>query len=201
MGFRISNVVVMGIGEPFDNYDNLISFLKIINNDSMLQIGARHITVSTSGIIDKIYEFEQSGLNVNLAVSLHSVFQAKREKIMPIAKAFDIKSLNKAIFHYLTTTKKKITLEYIMIGNFNDLDEDIEQIVKMYKNKNVYVNLIPLNGNLNKDLKSSTDERVEYFFDTLIKAGIQTIIRRTQGDDINAACGQLRISLSKNDGK
>jgi 23S rRNA (adenine2503-C2)-methyltransferase len=189
---KINNVVIMGIGEPFDNFDSTMDFIKIINHCKALDIGARHITVSTCGIIDKIYQFSELNLQVNLAISLHSIIQSKREKLMPIAKAVSIGSLNKAIFDYINKTNRKVTLEYIMIKDVNDTIEDCKELVNAYQGRLVYINLIPLNGNTTSNLAPSTPKRITEFFDYLMSHKIQTIIRRTQGNDINAACGQLR---------
>lgn len=188
----ISYVVVMGIGEPFDNYSNLITFLNTINHAKGLAIGARHITVSTSGIIPKIKEYAQMGLQVNLAISLHASNNVVRSRLMKINKRYPIEELIGAIKHYILITKRRVTIEYILIDNVNDSYESAIQLVNLLKGINVYVNLIPYNEVLEAPYKRSKVNVMEQFYDTLKKNRIQVTLRREKGHDVNAACGQLR---------
>ena len=194
---RISHVVVMGIGEPFDNYDNLIDFIKIINNDFGLGIGARHITVSTCGIIPKIREFSNLDLQVNLAISLHAPNDEIRNKIMPINKAYPINELMKALKEYYSKTNRRITIEYVMLDSINDNDECAIELTKLLKGLNCYVNLIPYNETQNISFKRTKMIQISRFYDILKKKGINVTIRREFGGSISAACGQLRSEEEK----
>ncbi len=189
---RVSHVVVMGIGEPFDNYDNVINFLKIINHPLGLEIGARHITVSTCGLVPKIYEYANFDLQVNLAISLHASNDEIRNQIMPINKAYPIAELIKAITYYIEKTNRRVTLEYILLKGINDSYECAMELCDLVHGLNVYVNLIPYNEVLEKPYKRSTPENMRIFFDTLKKRRINVQLRKEQGGDIDAACGQLR---------
>ena len=194
---RISHVVVMGIGEPFDNYDNLIDFIKIINSDFGLAIGARHITVSTCGIIPKIREFSNLDLQVNLAISLHAPNDEIRNKIMPINKAYPISDLMKALKEYYSKTNRRITIEYVMLDSINDSDECAIELSKLLKGLNCYVNLIPYNETQNISFKRTKMIQISRFYDILKKKGINVTIRREFGGSISAACGQLRSEEEK----
>ena len=194
---RISHVVVMGIGEPFDNYDNLIDFIKIINSDFGLAIGARHITVSTCGIIPKIKEFSNLDLQVNLAISLHAPNDEIRNKIMPINKAYPINELMKALKEYYSKTNRRITIEYVMLDSINDSDECAIELTKLLKGLNCYVNLIPYNETQNISFKRTKMIQISRFYDILKKKGINVTIRREFGGSISAACGQLRSEEEK----
>ena len=189
---KIGNVVVMGIGEPFDNYDNLINFLHIINNPLGLEIGARHITVSTCGLVPKIYEYAKIDIQVNLAISLHSADNEIRNKIMPINKSYNLSLLMKAIKDFIDETGKRVTIEYILLRGVNDTKEDALKLAKLLKGLNVYVNLIPYNEVKEKPFKRSTPEDMRLFFHTLKENNINVQLRKEQGSDIDAACGQLR---------
>ncbi len=189
---RISYVVVMGIGEPFDNYENLLKFLANINHPKGLAIGARHITVSTSGIVPKIKEYAHMGLQVNLAISLHAPNNDIRSKLMKINKAYPIEEVVDAIKYYLKVAKRRVTIEYILIDGLNDSKETALELVQLLKGLNVYVNLIPYNEVIEADYKRSKTETMEAFYDILMKHKIQVTLRKEQGHDINAACGQLR---------
>ena len=193
---RVSHVVVMGIGEPFDNYDNLLKFLRIINYAKGLEIGSRHITVSTCGLAPKIIEFASFDLQINLAISLHFASDAKRCKYMPINKAYDLKTLFDALNIYYKITNRRITFEYIMLDGINDKIEDAYDLVKLIRGMNAYVNLIPMNetGTI---FRRSKEENVKRFFDILSKNGINVIMRKEMGHDIDAACGQLRVKTMK----
>lgn len=189
---RISHVVIMGIGEPFDNYLNVTNFIRIINSDLGLAIGSRHITVSTSGIVPKILEFADFPYQVNLAVSLHASNDKLREKIMPIAKAYKLNELFDALKIYYKKTNRRITFEYIMLDNVNDSEENALELCKLLKGLNCYVNLIPYNETENIQYKRSKNDRILKFYDIIKKNNIVVTIRREFGSNISAACGQLR---------
>lgn len=189
---RIAYVVVMGIGEPFDNYQNLLKFLSTINHPKGLAIGARHITVSTSGIVPKIREYAHMGLQVNLAISLHAPNNEIRSKLMKINQAYPVEEVIGAIKYYLSVAKRRVTIEYILIDGLNDSQETALELVKVLRGLNVYVNLIPYNEVIESGYKRSKTETMEAFYDTLMKNKIQVTLRKEQGHDINAACGQLR---------
>lgn len=191
-GVRISSVVVMGIGEPFDNYKNLVKFLQIINHPKGLAIGARHITVSTSGLVPKIKEYAHLGIQVNLAISLHAPNDNIRSELMPINKRFSVTQVIDAIKYYINVTNRRVTIEYIMIQEVNDSEEIAQELANLLKGMNVYVNLIPYNKVKEAPFERSTLERRERFFEVLKANKITATLRREQGHDINAACGQLR---------
>ncbi len=194
---KVSHVVVMGIGEPFDNYENLTSFLRIINDPKGLEIGARHITVSTCGVVPKIYEFSDFDLQVNLAISLHFPNDILRSEHMLINRAYNIEDLFKALKYYYDKTNRRITFEYILIDGINDSLDHAKELVNLIRGMNCYVNLIPMNST-SKILRRSTNENMDNFYDYLAKNRIPVTLRREQGHDIDAACGQLRI---KREGK
>lgn len=196
IGARVSHVVVMGIGEPFDNYNNLVKFLSIINYAKGLEIGSRHITVSTSGLAPKILEFALFPLQINLAISLHFASDAKRRKYMPIAKAYSLEELIDAVKTYYSITSRRVTFEYIMLDGINDTISDAYDLIKLIRGINAYVNLIPMNET-GSEFRRSKEENVKRFFDILSKNGINVILRREQGHDIDAACGQLRVKTMK----
>ena len=192
LGERISHVVVMGIGEPFDNYDNLVKFFKIINDPKGLAIGARHITVSTCGIVPKILEFSELDLQINLAISLHAPNNEIRNKIMPINKAYPLEVLIPALKTYLDRTNRRVTFEYILLSGINDREEDALELAKLAKGINCYINLIPYNETNNIDFKRSSTIQIMKFYDILKKNNVNVTIRREFGSKISAACGQLR---------
>lgn len=187
---KVNSIVIMGIGEPFDNYDNVINFIKIINHSKGLAIGARHITVSTCGLVPKIEEFSNLDLQVNLALSLHAPNDEIRNRIMPINKVYNISKVMDAIRQYISKTNRRVTIEYVMLNMVNDSIENALELAKLLKGMNVYVNLIPYNETNNIEFKKS--EIVKEFKDTLLKAGINVTVRREFGGKISAACGQLR---------
>lgn len=193
-GQRVSHIVVMGIGEPFDNYDNLLSFLRIVNASQGLAIGARHITVSTSGIVPKIYEFAHFPLQVNLAVSLHAPNDELRTRIMKINKAYPIEEVMKACRYYVEKTNRRITFEYILLHDVNDRLKEAQELARLVRpfRHLVYINLIPYNPVSEKGYQRSRPEAVKAFYETLKEEGINCGIRREHGTDIDAACGQLR---------
>ena len=182
---RISSVVIMGIGEPFDNYDNVMNFIKIINNDKGLAIGARHITVSTCGIIPKIKMLMAEPLQINLAISLHAPNNALRSKLMKINKIYDIDNLIATLKEYIKKTNRRVTIEYVTLNGALEL-------AHLWKGMNAYVNLIPYNETNNLGFKKSSKQTILEFYDTLKKQKINVTIRREFGSKIDAACGQLR---------
>ncbi|WP_338969541.1 23S rRNA (adenine(2503)-C(2))-methyltransferase RlmN [Spiroplasma endosymbiont of Labia minor] len=188
---RISNVVVMGIGEPFDNYDNVMKALDILNNAKALAIGSRHITVSTCGVIPKIMEFSERKMQINLAISLHAPNNEIRSEIMPINKAFPLEKLMQAVDYYLAKTNRRVTFEYILIDKVNDSNENARELAELIKGKNGYVNLIPYNEINENTYKRS--KNIDNFFRILKKSGINAVVRHEYGLDIDAACGQLRV--------
>lgn len=199
-GERVSHVVVMGIGEPFDNFENMTDFLHIINSQKGLAIGARHITVSTSGLVDKIYEFADLNIQVNLAISLHAPNNELRTRIMKINRAYPLEKLMPAIDYYLEKTNRRITFEYILLKDVNDHKEEALQLASLLGNKRhlAYVNLIPYNPVYEHDQYQRSDkESILAFYDTLKKKGINCVIRQEHGTDIDAACGQLRSKQIK----
>ena len=192
IGKRIDSVVMMGIGEPFDNYDNIIKFIKIINDAKGLAIGARHITVSTCGLVPKIKEFSDLDLQVNLALSLHAPSDEIRNKIMPVNKAYSVDTVIQAIKDYIAKTNRRVTIEYVMLNMVNDKKEDAIELAKLLHGMNVYVNLIPYNETNNIDFAKSDKKRIDIFYETLKNNGINVTVRREFGGNIKAACGQLR---------
>ena len=189
---RIDSVVIMGIGEPFDNYDNIISFIKIINDPFGLAIGSRHITVSTCGLIPKIKEFSNLDLQVNLAISLHAPNNDLRSKIMPVNKAYPLEDLIKVLKEYINKTNRRVTIEYVMLKEVNDSVENALELAHLLKGMNVYVNLIPYNETSHIEFKKSDKSQILKFYDTLKKNKINVTIRKEFGKQIDAACGQLR---------
>ena len=192
VGERVSHVVVMGIGEPFDNYDNLCRFLKIINHPKGMAIGARHITVSTCGVVPKVLEFSEFPLQINLAVSLHAPNNEIRDKIMPINKAYPLEKLIPALKTYLERTNRRITFEYILLKDINDSTKCAEELSKLVKGINCYINLIPYNETENIGFKRTNTIQIMRFYDILKKNNVNVTIRREFGGKISAACGQLR---------
>jgi len=196
----VSHVVVMGIGEPFDNYINVADAIRIIKDHKGLSIPARHITISTSGLVDKIYEFADSDLKVNLAISLHAPTNELRAQIMKINRAFPIEKVIQALNYYLNRTKRRVTLEYILIRDLNDHQEQALQLAALIKNIKhlINVNLIPYNPvNEHHQYQRSDHETMLEFYDALKKQGIKCSIRLEHGRDIDAACGQLRSKQVK----
>lgn len=189
---RISHIVVMGIGEPFDNYDNIVRFIKNANDYRCLNIGSRHITISTCGIIPKIKEFSHLPYQVNLAISLHASNDELRSKLMPINKAYPLKELIKAIKEYIDITNRRVTFEYILLDGINDKEENAKELANLIKGMNAYINLIPYNENSNILYRRSKKDKILAFYDIIKKEGINVTIRREFGSKISAACGQLR---------
>lgn len=189
---RITHVVVMGIGEPFDNYDNVMNFIRIITSNKGIDLGSRHITVSTCGVIPGIEKFMQEFKQVNLAISLHAPNDEIRNKIMPISKVYKLSDLMNTLKKYQNTTNRRITFEYIMLENINDSAECAKELANLIKNVNGYVNLIPYNETENIEFKRTKKVQILAFYDILKKSGINVTIRKEFGGKVDAACGQLR---------
>ena len=189
---RISHIVIMGIGEPFDNYDNFMNFIRIVNDPYGPAIGSRHITVSTSGLVPKIYEFIKEDIGVNLAISLHAPNDEIRNKIMKVNKAYNIESIMKAVKDYIKVTNRRVTFEYIMLKDINDSKECAYELCNLLKGVNCYVNLIPYNETNNIGFKRTKNEQILKFYDILKKGRINVTIRKEFGTKVSAACGQLR---------
>ena len=192
IGKRISSVVLMGIGEPFDNYDNIMDFIRVINDPKGIAIGARHITVSTCGLIPKIEQFMNEDLQVNLAISLHASNSELRNNIMPINKAYDIEKLMEVLKKYIDKTNRRVTIEYVMLDNVNDRDSNAIELANLLRGMNVYVNLIPYNETNHLEFKRASKDNVMKFYDILKQKGINVTVRKEFGSKIDAACGQLR---------
>ncbi len=192
LGERISHVVLMGIGEPFDNYDEVVSFIEIINNDMGLAIGSRHISVSTCGIIPKIKEFAHLPYQVNLAISLHAPNDKLRSELMPINKVYPLKELMPVLKDYLKKTNRRLTFEYILLDGVNDTEECAKELAQLIRGINGYVNLIPYNETEYLNWHRSKSSQINKFYDILKKEKISVTVRREFGTNISAACGQLR---------
>ncbi len=189
---RISHVVLMGIGEPFDNYDNVMNFIRIINENKGLGIGARHITISTCGLVDKIEKFMNENTQVNLAISLHAPNDRIRNKIMPINRRYKIKDIIDIVKLYIKNTNRRVTFEYIMLDGINDSSTCAHELSDLLKGLNAYVNIIPYNETNNIEYKRSKNDKIMSFYDILKRNKINVTIRREFGSLIDAACGQLR---------
>lgn len=197
LNIRISHLVIMGIGEPFDNYDNVVDFINIINEDIGIALGSRHITVSTSGLVPKIKEFSNLSKQVNLAISLHASNDDLRNKLMPINKSYNLELLMKTVNEYINKTNRRVTFEYILLKDINDKYENAVELSKLLKGINCYVNLIPYNETSNINYKKSNQESILKFYDTLKKNNINVTIRKEFGKKVSAACGQLRANYEE----
>ena len=191
---RISNIVLMGSGEPLDNYDNVVKFLEVVSAEYGLNIGQRHITLSTCGIVPKIYELADKEFSITLAISLHAFSDEKRKNIMPIANKYSISEILKACKYYIDKTNRRITFEYALVKEINDGAEDARALGKLLKGMLCHVNLIPVNEIKENTFKRSSKKAIEDFSEILKTYGIEVTTRREMGSDINAACGQLRRS-------
>lgn len=189
---RISHVVVMGTGEPFDNYEQVMEFVRIINHPHGLAIGARHITISTCGLIPKIIEYSKEGLQTNLAISLHAPNDMIRDELMPINKVYPMDDLRAALKQYIETTNRRITFEYILLDGINDSLACARQLSHYVKGLNAYVNLIPYNSVDEHGYQPSSKETIETFKSELLRLKINVTVRKEHGRDIDGACGQLR---------
>ncbi len=192
LGERVHSVVIMGIGEPFDNYDNVMGFIRLANDPDGLNLGARHITLSTCGLVPKIEQFTREGLQVNLAVSLHAPNDELRKQLMPVAKAYSIEQLMKACKEYTDATNRRVTFEYSLFAGVNDTPKCAAELVKLLKGGLYHVNLIAANKVPGTVFQSASPAKVKQFRDILESGGINATIRREMGSDIMAACGQLR---------
>lgn len=198
-GEKVSHIVVMGIGEPFDNYDNVLQFIRIVNSDKGMAIGARHITVSTSGLAPKIRQFARENIQVNLAVSLHAPNNETRSSIMKINRQYPIEELFEAIYEYIHLTNRRVTFEYIMIDGVNDRPEHALELAQLLQPmlKLAYVNLIPYNPVAENPFERSSEENIARFYDLLMQNGVNCVVRREHGKEIEAACGQLRSQYER----
>lgn len=194
---RVSHVVIMGIGEPLTNYDNVLKFMKLINKKYCLGISFRRISLSTCGIVPKIYKLAEENLPITLSVSLHAGNSEKRDYLMPVNKKYPLEELLKACKHYAQKTKRQISFEYCLIKGINDQNEDAENLSKLLKDKLFHVNLIPLNPAHNNDMASPEYDNIQAFKKIIKQNGIPVTIRRSCGNDIDAACGQLRLKSGK----
>ena len=194
LGDRISNIVMMDIGEPFDNYDNVLKFLQLVNNENGLNIGLRHISISTCGVVPKILEFANKNLQVTLSISLHATTDEIRSGMMPINSKYNIHELIEACKEYIRITNRRITFEYSLVDGVNDSDKDALNLVKLIRGMLCHVNLIPVNEIDSNNYKQSKRNAVERFKNILLDNGINATVRRELGSDIKAACGQLRRS-------
>lgn len=194
IGERISNVVLMGSGEPLDNFGNVTKFLDLVTSESTLNIGQRHVTLSTCGIVPKMKELADKNYNITLAISLHSPEDLLRKEMMPIANKYSIKELMEACDYYINKTNRRITFEYALVKGKNDSIKEAKKLSSLLRRKLCHVNLIPVNEIKENSYEKSTSKNIESFGNILKENGIETTIRREMGADINAACGQLRRS-------
>ena len=194
IGERISHVVVMGTGEPLDNYDNFVKFIRILTDEYGLHISQRNITVSTCGIVPKIRELAKENLQITLALSLHGSTQEKRKELMPVANRYELKEVLSACDDYFEQTGRRITFEYSLVGGVNDTEEDAKNLTAIAKPRNCHINLIPVNPIKERDFRQPSRENAVNFKNKLEKSGINVTIRREMGSDIDGACGQLRHS-------
>lgn len=196
---RVSHVVIMGTGEPFDNYDEVMKFIYIINHPKGLAIGARHITVSTCGLVPQIEKFSHEGLQVNLAISLHASNDEVRNRLMPINRKYDMDSLRNALKRYIELTNRRVTFEYILLKDVNDSLSQARQLAHYIRGLNAYVNLIPYNSVDEHGFKQSSSSTVQAFKDELLRLKINVTLRKEHGSDIDGACGQLRAKKMRGD--
>lgn len=192
LGKRVSNVVMMGSGEPLDNFENSKRFLELVNEENGLNIGYRHITLSTCGLVDKIYELADLEIPINIAISLHSPFDDERQEIMPVAKKYSIDEIIKACNYYISKTNRRITFEYSLIKGKNDSDREAKKLVELLRGMLCHVNLIPINPIEERDFEKPDMEYINRFKNYLDKKNIPVTIRNSMGADISGACGQLR---------
>ena len=192
LGERISGVVLMGSGEPLDNYDAVLRFIRLLNDPAGQNIGQRHITLSTCGLVENMYRLADEALQITLAVSLHAPNDTIRQQIMPVANAYPMEQLLQACQDYIQKTKRRITFEYAMMQGINDSDVCAEELAQKLRHMLCHVNLIPMNPVKEREFTKSGTERVQHFAKILQQHGVETTIRRRLGSDIDAACGQLR---------
>ena len=196
-GLKISNIVLMGSGEPLDNYDNVLKFLKLVNSDDGLNIGHRHISLSTCGVVSGIEKLMKEKLQITLSISLHSPDNESRSKIMPVNNKYNIETLINACKKYFDYTGRRISYEYTMIDGVSDSIEQAKLLCKILKGRPSHINLIPLNAVTETGLCSSSKEQVRKFQNVLLKNGLSATVRRTLGPDIDASCGQLRNKFER----
>lgn len=189
---RVDNIVIMGTGEPFDNYDNVMRFCEIVNSDIGLAIGARHLTISTCGVVPRIKDFAAGHYQYNLAISLHAPNDALRAKLMPIDQAYPLDVLMKTLREYSENNHRRLTFEYILLHDVNDADEYAVQLADLIHGMNAYVNLIPYNEVDENGYQTTNEKKALHFYDVLMKHGVKATLRSKHGEDIDAACGQLR---------
>ena len=192
IGERISNIVVMGTGEPLDNYDNFLKFIRLLTDEHGLNISQRNVTVSTCGIVPRIYDLAEEKLQITLALSLHGSNQEKRKKLMPVANKYELSEVLKACNHYFEKTGRRITFEYSLVHGVNDTEEDADELISILKPRNCHLNLIPVNPIKERDFVQPSRKSALNFKNKLEKSGINVTIRREMGADIDGACGQLR---------
>lgn len=192
---RVGNVVIMGIGEPLDNYDNVVKFLRLVNHEEGLNIGFRHISVSTCGLVEAMLRLAKEGIPITLSISLHAPNDEIREQIMPINKKYSIDKIIEACKIYTEVTSRRITFEYALISGVNDSKHNALELAHRIKGMLCHVNLIPINPIEDADYKKSSRQQIEQFKEILERYGIEATVRRELGSDINAACGQLRRSV------
>lgn len=191
-GERVSNVVVMGTGEPMDNYENLLRFIQLLTDENGLHISQRNLTVSTCGLVPRMRSLAKEGLQITLALSLHAATDEKRRKLMPVANRYSIAELMETCTYYFEKTGRRITFEYALAGGINDTEEDARELTELVKNLNCHVNLIPVNPVKERNFVQSEAAKIAAFKNKLEKNGINVTIRREMGRDIDGACGQLR---------
>ena len=197
-GGRVDNIVIMGTGEPFDNYDNVMRFCEIINSDHGLAIGARHITISTCGIVPRIRDFAAGHYQYNLAISLHAPDDELRRQLMPVDRAYPLDELMKALRDYSEDNHRRLTFEYILLDGVNNSDAHAVKLADLIRGMNAYVNLIPYNQVDEKGFRSTDEKKALHFYDVLMRNGVKATLRQKHGDDIDAACGQLRAKHERN---
>lgn len=189
---KVTNIVLMGCGEPLDNYDNVAKFLKLVSSENGINISQRNISLSTCGLVPNIYKLADDGFNLTLTISLHAPNDELRKTIMPIANAYKIEDILKACDYYFDKTGRRIAIEYSLIAGVNDMDDCIQELAKILRGRSCHVNLIPLNSVKEKNLIGATRKRAYVLVGKLEKLGISATVRRTMGEDIEGACGQLR---------
>lgn len=201
LDIRISNIVLMGMGEPLDNFENVVKFLRLVSSEDNLNIGLRHITLSTCGIVPKIYELADLKMPVTLSVSLHAPNDQIRSQTMPVNRKYPIKQLLEGCKYYFNTTKRRVSFEYAMIDGVNDSDANAKELARVLSVLPCHVNLIPVNSVKGTGYKKSSKQRQQAFIDILATKGITATVRRTLGSDINASCGQLKRNYEEKGGK
>ena len=199
LNLRIANVVLMGMGEPFDNFDNVVTFLRTVSSEASLNIGMRHLTISTCGVVPRIYEFADLGLQCGLSVSLHAPTDALRSQTMPVNRRWPISELMDACRYYIRRTNRRVTFEYALISGVNDSDLHARQLAELLSGMLCHVNLIPVNDVAGAGYHKSNLKRQQAFVHLLSERGVNATVRRTLGSDIDASCGQLKRNFTKGD--